>query len=280
MSFPQLVKPEIKPPQKPHWLAWLDGYALGVLAGVVIFNVLALPVLASVRPFPGFGWLWWAQLGLAASWMTWSSSPAPIRYASPLLAVVLCAYSAHSLMAWENETLGMFLQFHLPVVAVVHLLLLPTRMFGWRWHFQKHAALATHRSGTQFSLIHSLTVLAAWGALLGYLRWENGGDVLESMLVVGIGALFALMVVPVAWLAIAHHRKWWLVFVVFVILFIAIWNRMPQTDIHQLLDLEFEPLAMIAIWTLINMGLLYLLGLRGSTSLRSVTEPNQALSHV
>jgi hypothetical protein len=145
MNLPQLVKPKDLPPRKRGRLAWLDGYEFGVVAAMVLANVLAIPVLAFVRPSPAIGWLWWAQLGLAASWMTWSSGPAPVRYAAPLLAIVLCACSAHSLMAWENETLVMFLQFHLPVVFTMHLFLLPTRWLGWRWRFQPAKAATTER---------------------------------------------------------------------------------------------------------------------------------------
>jgi hypothetical protein len=184
MSFPQQEKPENEP---PGGLAWPNWYAVGGLAGVVLFNVMAIPVSAVVFPYPGFGCLWWAQLGLTASWMTWSSSPALVRYAASVMAIVLCACSAHSLMAWENETLGMFLQFHMPVVFMMHLLLLPTRWLGWRWRFQPAKAATSER---RCSLLHLMVVLTAWAAWLGYLRWDNGGAMLESVLVLARNLLF------------------------------------------------------------------------------------------
>lgn len=281
MSFPQLVKPKDLPPRKPRRLAWLDGYSFGVLTGVVIINVLAIPVLAFVRPFPGIGWLRLAQLGLAASWMTWSSGSLTLRYAAPILAIVLCGCSAHSLLAWENETLRMFLSSHLRVVPAVHLLLFPTRWLGWRWQFQDQVGANSDNShANQFRLIHLLILLAVWSAVLGYLRWENGDELFSSIAVEARSILFAIMVVPVAWLVIANNRSWWLVAVFGIPLFIAAWNQLPQSNAHLLLDLEFEPFAVIAVWTLINMGMLYLFGLRGRMSREVVVEPKPVVLHV
>jgi hypothetical protein len=102
----------------------------------------------------------------------------------------------------------------------------------------------------------------------------------DSILVLAQGFLFALTVVPVAWLVIANNRKWWLVSIAGVPVFIAVWNQMPESNTHLILDLEFEPFAVVAVWTLINMGVLFLFGLRGSMSKEVVVEPKPVALHV